>query len=87
MLTCVPIGPDVGDIVNTEARIVNVVDETVPAIVVTRIAFPPQQEAVAGTLILVVQLPEASIRTAAVFQGAPSNFMPPTGIVSSGIKL
>ena len=83
----VPIGRDEGVIVITGDVIVKVATDTVPAVVVTDTALPPQQAAVWGTLRLVDQLPEPSIGITTVFHGAPSNFIPPMGIVSRGTKL
>jgi hypothetical protein len=87
MVTFVPIGPEVGVIVITGAVIEKVVVPTVPPDVVTSTGFAPQQTAVRGTLMLTDHRPEPSMGITVVFQGTPSNFMPPTGIVSSGTKL
>jgi hypothetical protein len=87
MVTFVPIGPEVGVIVITGAVIVKLVVPTVPPDVVTSTGFAPQQTAVSGTLMLIDHRPEPSTVIAMVFQGSPSNVMPPTGIVSSGTKL
>ena len=86
-ITLVPMGPDEGVIVITGDVMVKVAADTVPAAVVTDTALPPQQAAVRGTLRLVAQLPEPSIGISTVFHGAPSNLIPPTGIVSRGTKL
>jgi len=86
-ITFVPMGPVAGVMLIVGAVIVKVAVATVPAAVMTDTILPPQQGTVCGTLRLVVQLPIPSIGIATVFHGAPSNFIPPTGIVSRGTKL